>query len=234
MIKQPNNSYNYELTTKQRGKIYISKTDDKWKDPKKRAILYAQYGVANVIPVDPNTLKQLEGSGQGLLSSFSQESFTPLSAVSNSVITTVIPGLNGGAITLNPPTNLLVASTSLSTGSDGSAVMNININFDSVPGATSYDVIAVPASAALGPDAVTNISVSHSGLTFNVSWAGVSNASNYVISASSGLSEYYSSAPITGTSGSVTVGSSGAYTISVTPYNSIGIGGQAGTTTATL
>jgi len=91
-----------------------------------------------------------------------------------------------------------VVSTSLSTGSDGSALVNINVSFDGSPGFT-YDVVAVPASAALGPDTVTNVSATTSGLTFNVSWTGVSNASNYVISASSGLSTYYSATPVTGT-----------------------------------
>jgi len=232
MTNQPKNSYNYELTTKQRGKIYISKTDDRWKDPKKRAILYAYYGAGNVIPVDPATLTQLEGSGS-TLATYAQENFSPQIAVTDSVISTNIPGLGGGVINIDPPTNLSVVSTSLSTGSDGSALVNINVSFDGSPGFT-YDVVAVPASAALGPDTVTNVSATTSGLTFNVSWTGVSNASNYVISASSGLSTYYSATPVTGTSGTVTVASHGSYTISVTPYNSIGIGGGAGSTTATI
>ena len=114
---------------------------------------------------------------------------------------------------------------------------NVTVQFDDVSGATEYEIDYVSSITSPLPQAVTNLSAPNpaSGLRIiNVTWSTISNASNYVIKATSGGSTLYAQAPVTTGSGTITVPSVGTYTVTVTPYNTQGIAGTEASVTTTV
>lgn len=222
-VKEPSNTYNYPLSTGAQGKLhYILNTDKNWTDITKRRILWAKYGVGNVIPVDKNHFLQNVGSGLNLVSLMA-ENYTPSSASLTGAVTLPVVG----AVGLNPPTNLQVLSTQVIAGSGMSSNVQITVGFTESVGATDYDVQFTTASLGTLPQAVTGLSASASGTTINATWSLVSNASNYVVSAAQGASLVYASAPVTTNSASIVVPSTGTWILIVVPYNQLGIAGAA-------
>lgn len=225
------NTYIYSLSTQQRGKILILKTDQRWTDLAKRQILYAKYGEGNVIAVNESDLASLEGLS--VISKYSQEGFNPnyqgFVGGTESIVF--------GTITLNPPTNLTILNTAAAIAGDGSSVTNVTVQFDDVLGATEYEIDYVSSITSPLPQAVTNLfapNPTSGSKVINVTWSTISNASNYVIKATSGGSTLYATAPVTTGSGSITVPSVGTYTITVTPYNTQGIAGTAASVSTTV
>ena len=224
-------TYIYSLSTQQRGKILILKTDQRWTDLAKRQILYAKYGEGNVIAVNESDLAALEGLS--IISKYSQEGFNP----NYQGFVGGTEDIVSGTITLNPPANLTILNTSAAIAGDGSSVTNVTVQFDDVSGATEYEIDYVSSITSQLPQAVTNLSApspSAGSRVINVTWSTISNASNYIIKATSGGSTIYAQAPVTSGSGSVTVPSAGSYTITVTPYNAQGIAGTASSVTTTV
>ena len=222
-IKEPSNSYNYPLTTGSRGAIYyVINTDPNWTDIKKRRILFAKYGVGNVVPVSKDQLVKNVGSGLSL-SALMAENYTPLSASLSGGI--ALPAVSN--IGLNPPTGLSVVSTQTVAGTGMSSSVQITVSFLESAGATSYDVQFSTASLGATPQAVTGLSVSAVGTTNNATWNIMPNASNYVLYAANGTSTVYAPVPVTVGSGSVVVPSAGTWILIVVPYNQLGIAGSA-------
>jgi hypothetical protein len=224
-------TYIYSLSTQQRGKILILKTDPRLTDLTKRQILYAKYGEGNVIAVNESELASLEGLS--VISKYSQEGFNPNLGLFGGGTEDIV----SGTITLNPPANLTILNTAAAIAGDGSSVTNVTVQFDDVPGATEYEIDYVSAITSPLPQAVTNLSAPNptaGSRVINVSWNTISNASNYIIKATSGGSTVYAQAPVTSGSGTITVPSAGTYTVTVTPYNAQGIAGTAASVTTTV
>jgi len=219
--KEPANTYNYPLSTGAQGRLYyILNTDNNWTNPAKRRILWAKYGVGNVIPVDKNHFLQNVGVGLNL-ASLMAESYTPSAAfLTGSVSLPVV-----GTISLNPPTALVVLSTQVIPGSGMSSNVQITVGFTESAGATDYDVQFTTASLGALPQAVTGLTASVSGTTINATWNTMPDASNYVISAGLGANLVYAAAPVTTGSGSIVVPSTGTWILIIVPYNQLGIAG---------
>lgn len=223
------NSYNYQLTTPTRGVITIRQSD-----PRNNALdiakLEATYGKGNVKVVSDLEFVKESGilaTAQTAITSLSNEIITPLDLASSNVFSGLAVNPNPDQFTLNPPTNVsVVGNTAITDNLTGNPMMQVTVQFDDLAG-VDYLVTYVPLNAAVGPSTVNVTSgPTVSGKTISVSWSATPNTINYVISAVDGSGNtYYASAPITGTSGSVTVPSSGQYTLYIYSYNSYGISG---------
>jgi len=230
--KEPSNSYIYPLTAGQRGsKLYITKTDPRWTDPKKKAVLIAKYGASNIVLVPEYALSQVQGGKT--LSSFFLETSSPTSNLQDGTVT-LAPVSNVG---LNPPTNLnIVGQPQTVSASNGTSQFVVTISFDDVPGATDYDVQFVSTGLGTLPQAVTGLTATGSGGTITATWNSIANASNYTLYAEAvgSTTPVFSSAPIVGTTGTISGLTSGSYQVVVTPYNSYGVAGTTASTTVSI
>jgi len=235
-----NASIIYPLTAQQRGKVYIPKQDPR-NTPIGLAQLKALYGEGNVIVVDANLPGAVESISMGILS---QESFNPIFNVTSGLIST---SQNNLSFLLNPPTNLSVTSISAVSGNDGSNSFTATVTFDDVVGATSYEGIFQPQALGYSTQPVTSLVVTPTSGGINATWAPISNANNYILSAQLIQSNqpagkiFYAPAPITNSytatsvSGSISGLTSGSsYNVTVTPYNSSGIAGSPATITGVV
>ena len=222
------NNYSYNLTTPQRGKIYIAQSD-----PRNNVLglsrLEARYGKGNVLVVPDYMLSKFEGAA-GAIEAFTQESNSPLVLLNSGTLVGKVLSTGTNKVGLNPPVNLQVLSYTPKVDAAGGVTMDITISFDDVAGATGYEVVVSPTlpSSGLQPVVISNTSVAAGKIT--VTWQKISNVNNYVLTAKSGINIYSAAAPFDAntTTGSISV-PSGIYSVYVTPYNSQGIAGPAGT-----
>lgn len=219
-------NYNYPLTTGQRGKIYISKSDPR-NTTIGKAKLSARYGEGNVIVVPDWELLRLEGA-TGAIEQYTSESSSPIILFNLGITGT--PPSTGIPIGLNPPTNLSVLNAIPQTAADGTVTMEITVQFDDIKGA-QYESYVVTTNPSFSNQAVVISSSTVVGRTISVNWQLIPNANNYVLSASTdGINYSYANAPYDefSTSGTINVLSAGSYTVTVTPYNSEGYAGSPG------
>lgn len=220
------NSHSYQLTTPQRGYIYISKSD-----PRNTILgiakLEARYGKGNVKVVEDSLLLQMEGS-IGVLEQFTKESNTPIVLIGDGSLGSLAS--TSQVIALDPPTNLLVLNAIPKVDATGNVSMDITVSFNDVPGASSYETIVSQTTPSSGLQAASITNVTSGIGLITVTWAIIANASNYVLTAQSGSNIYSAAAPFdsTVTTGSINVPTGQTYTVYVTPYNSMGIAGPAG------
>ena len=225
----------YPLTVQERGKIYITKDD-----PRNNIIglaqLYAKYGQGNVIVVDQFSMSQPIDTIS--MANYSSERFTPVYTISTSPSTTMT--IQNDDISLNPPTNLAITTTTSVVGNDGTLSYSIGLNFDDVQGAISYEGIFIPQVLGYSTQSVTGLVAIGGTGSISVTWVPISNASNYVLYATKSSKNYYASAPViavanaTTASGSISGLTAGAYTVTVVPYNANGIAGQSAITPSTV
>jgi len=228
-----NNNYINPLTPEQRGKFYIAQSDPN-NTPIGLAKLAALYGVGNVIVVPDQEL--LKYVGTDLLSIYSNENFDPLAVANSSYDSSLSSGVNAtapvsGSITLPPPTNLKIDSSKVVTGSGGTNTVSVTVSFDTVAGADSYAIYAILPQAPT-TSSVSNVVTSASGSgAIIVTWDAISNASNYVMTATNQSTNASTSIVVTPDSGatrvtgSISGAPSGTYKVYITPYNSNGYAG---------
>jgi hypothetical protein len=225
-------NYNYSLSTQQRGKIYITQSDPR-NTAIGRARLSAKYGEGNVIVIPDELLTQILGAAGSALESYSQESYSLIGGGATGDLTTATPQASNGLYNINPPTNVGVDSTNITsiTNADGTISISIPVVYDSLSSYT-YEVTTVSTGVSSNLQVPNNIQIT-SGTSRNiaVTWATVSNANNYVIYATlnGSTTPTYAAAPVSTTNGTIVVTTPGNYTVTVVPYNSNGIAGSAGT-----
>lgn len=225
----------YELTGRSRGSALITSTDPR-NTKRGRAQLAAKHGAGNVIVIKDYELAQALGLPG--LQQYTLESYTPVFSLST--LGGNINGASGGIITMNPPLNLSVASYTPITDAQGNVTYDVVVTFNDVVGASSYDAKWV-SSIAPSTSAVTNVVATGGVGSISVTWSQITGASNYVLQATNAAGIImYATAPVpaipnvTSNTGNITLPAGTYHAITVTPYDSTGIAGQAGVATGTV
>jgi len=224
-----NNKYIYPLTPQSRGKFVIADTDPN-NTPLGRAKLEALYGAGNVVVVPHKEFLSYVGTDLDLISLYSSENFNPLSVSTTNTPSVQTPSIVGGNITLTPPTNLSLGQYQLVAGTAGTNTISIPVLFNTVAGADGYEITYSTVTTS-STGAVTNVVTTASTAgNIVVSWNAISNATNYVFTATNIANNQFSNALVTPSSGATTVTESmtvptGVYQVTITPYNAQGLAG---------
>ena len=220
----------YPLTARSRGRKIITQSD-KRNTKLGRARLAAQVGEGNVIVIPDYAVGAVTGS---VLAQYSQENFNPLSFTNASTPVSTVFG--GNTTTVAGPQALSVLNTATVAGANGNATVNVTVGFTDVSGATSYDFAFVPSTPSLSTQSITGLVATSTAGTkiINATWNIMSNASSYTLQATANGVTTFGTNPVIIGSGSITVPSAGTYTVTITPYNTLGLAGIPGVTTVVV